>query len=457
MYRKARIGGSYLTSRGVQKGDIVVVKASQSISYVTLYLGILASGAVAASMEHTISDEAMSRIADQLSAKWIVSSAPISSWHGETIQLDAFLKEQNRDANTAQAEIEFPMGSDSADIMFTTGTTGKSKGVEITHRALVATALNYIVGLECKPDTNLIIAGPLNHTNAIRRLATMLVNGSTAHILNGLMNLKRFFDAVEQDEGLIACCLPPSAIRTIFQATDDKIGEFKDRIDYIESASAPLPETDKVRLCRLLPNSRLYNCYGASECAAVCLYDYNRFRGKEKCVGKALPLSTIIITDQNHNPMRATANLPGIIACASETNMKGYINEPELTKEVMENGIVYTSDLGYIGDDGFVYVVGRLGDVINVGGYKVAPTEVEDAALGFPGVEDCVCVAVHHPISGKAPKLLAVCKAGTTLDSRALHKYLAERLESYKVPVSYEQIDAVKRTYNGKIDRKAYR
>ena len=342
--------------------------------------------------------------------------------------------------------------------MFTTGTTGSSKGVELSHKALVATAENLIYGCGYKKDTVIIVPGPLNHANAIRKLFTTFVNGSTIYLLNGMTNVKAFFTALDNLSArgsLVACCLPPAAIRTIFQLTGDRIGSYK--IDFIESATSPLPEADKERLCELLPQTRLYNNYGSSEAASVCMYNYNEYRNKSDCVGKAMPNSKIIIVDDEHNEIKSSRDNIGLIACVGDVNMKGYVNEPALTKEVLVNGIVYTSDLGYIDEEDFIYVVSRKGDVINVGGLKVAPTEVESVVLGFEGILDCICISVPDNITTNALKLLAVLDKNVELDIKQLNAYLAKHLEPHKVPRFYEQVDKIERTYNGKLNRKFYR
>jgi len=154
--------------------------------------------------------------------------------------------------------------------------------------------------------------------------------------------------------------------------------------------------------------------------------------------------SEIIITDK------------GLIACKGKTLMTGYVGDPELTATVLRDGIVYTSDLGLIDAEGMLHLRGREDDVINVGGFKVAPTEVEDAALSFPDVKDCVCIAVDHLITGKALKLLVVMKEGKELDKRGLACHLKSRLETYKIPLLYSQTDRIERTFNGKINRKYY-
>lgn len=122
------------------------------------------------------------------------------------------------------ADLPLPAPEDPADILFTTGTTGASKGVEISHGALVATAENLIYGCGYREDTVIVVPGPMNHANPIRKLMATVVNGSTIHILNGMLDLKAFYAALDGAPGRLACCLPPSAIRTLFALTGDRLG-----------------------------------------------------------------------------------------------------------------------------------------------------------------------------------------------------------------------------------------
>ena len=456
LWKYAQGYAQYLLSNGMKKGDIVLLKASQTADYVVQYLGIHVGGGVVTSLEKNISDNGVVEIAKKIAANVIISDNTLMAELVSAIIIPqgnvlAFAMEHAKDGN----ELPTPSLEDSADILFTTGTTGTSKGVELSHKALVATAENLICGCEYKKDTTIIVPGPLNHANAIRKVFTTLVNGSTIYILNGMMNMKAFFDAIESVKGHIACCLPPASIRVIFMTTGDKLGTYP--IDFIESATAPLPETDKKKLCELLPNTRLYNNYGSSEAASVCMYDYNHYRDKDNCVGKPMPNSKIIIVGDNHEEIASSKDNLGLIACVGDVNMKGYVNEPVLTSEVLEDGIVYTSDLGYIDEEGFVYVIGRKGDVINVGGLKVAPNEVESAALGYPGVADCICISVEDRITTNALKLLVVMQEGYDLQPKAISEFLAKTLEAYKIPRLYEKVDKVERTYNGKLNRKYYR
>lgn len=454
LFSLANSYGNFLADRGLKKGGVVVTRAAQTLEYVVLYLGVHLAGGVISSLEKTVPDQVMLQVADTVNAQMIISE-DLSAFEGEErllVRRDVLADAERFSGSPLRP---FPRLEDSADILFTTGTTGKSKGVELSHKALVATAENLIFGCGYRPDTLIIVPGPLNHANPIRKLFTTLVNGSGIVILDGMIDIRAFFRALDYP-GRIACCLPPSAVRMIFTLTKDKIGEYAEKIDFIESATAPLPETDREHLSRLLPHTRLLNNYGSSEAASVCMYDYNKYPGLVGCVGKAMPNSRIVVVNDEKEIIQSSKDNMGLLACIGDVNMKGYVNEPELTREVLEDGVVYTSDVGYIDGDGFVYISGRKGDVINVGGLKVAPTEVEAAALAMDGIEDCICVPVDNPITGKALKLIVVLREDMPFDVKAIRSFLSTRLEAFKVPVAYEEADHVARTYNGKLDRKAY-
>ena len=104
-----------------------------------------------------------------------------------------------------------------------------------------------------------------------------------------------------------------------------------------------------------------------------------------------------------------------------------------------------------------MFITGRNDDVINVGGLKVAPTEVESAAMGLDCIADCICIGVPDEVSGQALKLLIVPATGVKIDKTYISTYLSEKLENYKIPHQYEEVDHIERTYNGKLNRKYYK
>jgi len=217
-----------------------------------------------------------------------------------------------------------------------------------------------------------------------------------------------------------------------------------DRIDFIETGASPMPQVDMDELCQILPNTRLYNTYASTETGIICTHNYNSDYCVAGCLGKPMKHSAVFITPE------------GYVACRGETLMEGYVGDEALTASVLHDGTIITSDQGKIDGQGRLHLTGRSGDIINIGGYKVNPVEVEDAALTFPEVADCICTASPHPVLGTALKLYIVPKEGSILTIKTLSAYLTQKLEHYKVPQFYSITDHIERTFNGKLNRIFY-
>ena len=399
--------------------EVVCFRSSQDIDFLVTYMAIHLAGGVAAPLEHGMPDTLFERISSAVAHSFTLhSSLPI------------------------------------ADILYTTGTTGQSKGVMISHRALIADAENLIAGQGFSHDLVFIINGPLNHIGSLSKIWPCIILGATILIIEGMKDLNAFFRALDTPPS--SFLLPPSSklkfatffvpatIRMILQFAPDRLASYAHKLDFIESGAAPLPQTDMKRLCELLPHTRLYNTYASTETGIIATYNYNDGRCMANCLGRPMPHSKILIT------------LDGLIACQGDTLMSGYVGDPELTATVLRDDTVFTSDVGILDEEGMLHLSGRASDVINVGGFKVSPIEVEEAAMASPMVSDCICISASHPVTGRALKLLVVTPPGQKLDKRTLARYLADRLEPYKVPMLYEQVDTIARTYNGKLDRKFY-
>ena len=341
------------------------------------------------------------------------------------------------------SDISTPEGT--ADILYTTGTTGQSKGAMISHRTIVADAENLIDGQGFTHELAFVVNGPMNHIGSLSKVYPVIMVGATLIMVDGLKDMNRFFAAFDYPAKKMATFLVPASIRMLIQFGSEKLARLADKMDFIETGAAAITLADMKRLCELLPKTRLYNTYASTETGIIATHDYNHGECLAGCLGKPMRHSRIIITEE------------GLIACQGDTLMTGYAGDPERTAAILRDTTVYTSDMGIIDAKGRLHLKGRKDDVINVGGFKVAPTEVEDAAMSYAKLNDCICIATDHPITGKALKLLVETKGGAKLNKRELAQHLKERLELYKVPMFYEQVESVARTFNGKPDRKRYR
>ena len=384
--------------------EVVCFRSSQDIDFLVTYMAVHLAGGVSAPLEHGMPDALFEEVCGRL-----------------------------REA-----------ADGIADILYTTGTTGQSKGVMVSHRALIADAENLIAGQGFSHDLVFVVNGPLNHIGSLSKIWPCIILGATILIIEGMKDLNAFFRALDYPAQKMATFFVPATIRMILQFAPDKLASYADKLDFIESGAAPLPQADMLRLCELLPTTRLYNTYASTETGIIATYNYNDGRCMANCLGCPMPHSRVLITPE------------GLIACQGDTLMSGYVGDPELTATVLRDDTIFTSDIGTLDEEGMLHLSGRASDVINVGGFKVSPIEVEEVAMSNPLVSDCICISAPHPVTGRALKLLVVTSSGQTLDKRSLARYLADRLEPYKVPMLYEQVDTIARTYNGKLDRKHY-
>lgn len=386
----------------------LIMRSCQSAEFLIEYFAAHLAGKVAVPLEKDITDTAVEEIRCML--------------------------------NRAEADIP----DNVADILFTTGTTGRAKGVMISHETIIADAENLIAAQQYSPDITFVISGPLNHIGSLSKVYPMVYLGGTVSITDGMKDMNALFAAMENAEGKVATFLVPASIRMLMQFGEDRLRGLAGKIDFIETGAAPMAQADMLRLCSLLPNSRLYNTYASTETGIIATYDYNAGECIAGCLGVPMRHSQIVVS------------LDGHISCSGKTLMTGYVDDRKLTEAVLYENTVHTADMGFLDDKGRLHLVGREGDVINVGGYKVSPAEVEDAAMASPAVKDCVCLGVSHPVLGTVLKLLVVLNKGCVLNKREIALSIRERLEAYKVPMLYETVEKVNRTYNGKIDRKSY-
>lgn len=437
----------HLKELGIGKGDYVVVRNTQNVVQLVTGLAITLVGGIFVPIEKSVADQRILEIINTVGAKLYIA-AKVTEVPCQFERVTQVMKcvDENADFTT----FAFPERDDIAEILFTTGTTGKSKGIELKHRNVVAVAENVIDGVEMKKNNVEMIPVPLSHSHGLRRYYSNMLNGSAVVIIGNVVLTQVLFDSMEK-YGVTAIDLVPAALSAIFNVSEDQLGDYKDQIDYVQLGSAPIPDVDKERLRRLLPNSRLYNFYGTTESGCSCILDFNKYADKKGCIGHPTCNAKFVFIGENGEPIEATKENPGLLACAGEMNMVGYYKDRELSDSIMKNGYIQTEDLSYMDENGMIYLLGRQGDVIVSGGNKIAPSEIEDVAGRFEGVLECACVPMDSPILGKEPKLFVAMKEGAEFDQDAIYQFLKERLESYKVPKTIVQIEKLPRSYNGKI------
>lgn len=440
---------------GVGFEKCVVAECNQSVNYMICDLAVQLLGGIFVPLEKNAAPARAAEIITDTEAVVYISKKPLDAQLPDGIS-PAFFNMDDCDGYPWENEIPeltFPKSDDVCEILFSTGTTGKSKGIVLTHGNDIAIAENVIYGVQMKKDNVEMIPMPTSHSHGLRRTYSNLVNGSSVVFVDGVTLLKKVFNMIEEYH-VTSMDLSPSMLSIIFKLSKDRLGDFADQMDYIQLGSAPLPEEDKVHLSRILPNTRLYNFYGSTEAGCSCLLDFNSMSGKPGCIGKPAVNAHFIVVDENRNEIESSIDNLGFLASSGAINMKEYFKAPELTESAMADGFVYTKDLGYIDEEGLVYMLGRKDDVINYGGIKISPEEIESIVVKNPVIKDCACIPVKDALTGQAPKLLISLEDEAAYDAKEFKAFLASGLDATKQPKYIEIIDEIPRTFNGKIKRK---
>ncbi len=461
-WEEIRKCSAYLIQNGLKAGQIVLIKASQTPDYLICYYAIQLAGGIACSLEKNTPSSSVLEILKKMDGSMIISGkkADIKTDLVKTFLASSIRKEAAL-IDISGIDFKFPELDRTQIILFTTGTTGASKGVEISFGAMQASEekIRSFLHMDTYAENGLFVTPtPLNHAKGIWEVGGMLRSGGSVYLLKNMSNLKEYFNALDYPCDKLLLSLVPANLRMLLMMAPDELSRRSDKIGGIKLGTAPLLEYDKNYVMGLLPKTELHNPYGSSEAGILCSYMFNENPGLAFCIGKPLQGTEVLIVDDDRKPIPSSSiTKMGRLAFKSNSAMKGYYNEPELTKTILENGIIYTNDYGYIDKNGFVYIKGRMDDVINIGGLKVSPDEVEAEVIAFPGILDCICTSIKDPITGNALKLLVVLKEKGTLDPAAIKKFLTKKLEQYKIPKFYFEVDEIERTSNGKLNRKFYR
>lgn len=447
-----RRAARYLKEKGIRPGDRVVVEADHLLPYVYLWYGIQLLGACFVPVEKNTPSARVAEIARELDASVMVTLTAREDLPGSWA-LDAITPEIQATPDDFQAVDPDP--NSLAEILFTTGTTGKSKGVMVSYANQINIALAGIETTNIQPDNNWLIPTPMNHAAGLRKVHIAMAVGSTSTLLEGFRNFKLYFKTI-RDHKVTSLYLPPSAIHLLLALCSKDLESLAGQLRFIYSSSTAYPETDKEKMRKLLPNVYMYNCFGCSEVGVACTDEFCVSGGSQYTGSVGFPnsLSQIVIVDEDGNEIaNPSAQNPGLCAIRSKSVMQGYWNEPEQTAKAIKNGMLVMSDLCYFAPNGELILVGRSNDTINLGGLKVAPLEVEEVVLRAECVDECLLIPVVKG-GNTALKLLVVLKEGKELDEAEIRNLISKNLEPYKLPKHIVAIDEIIKTFNGKIDRK---
>ena len=444
-----------LQRNGLQKGDRVVVRVGKIIETSIAQFGINIAGGVYCPVEKQIKELKILEMMDYFDSNFVISTEHLD-FNGVWYNLSGLSDYSKESYN--KIKMELPNENDLCTIIFTTGTTGKAKGVMLNYKALAVFSDIRMNVLGITEKDTMLWTTPLDRVGGMRASFIAFITGATAVYCDGIIFLNDFYKAIEK-YNVTALYLNSFTAVIILKNAPEKLTKYSEQIRVTSFGGGFMPEKYKNLAMQYLPKTRLVIFYGSAEVSTISSFEYNNNIGKVNCVGKPHPGTKVyFLNDSLTNIINTSKDAFGIVACESLCSMQGYWKDDELTEHTIKNGRILMTDVGYSDNDGYIYLIGRRDDVIVSGGYKIAPYEIEDIALQIPFISECICISSPNDTLGAIPKLFVMMHSGSEFSSKDIYDYLSERLETYKLPRIIREIESFPRIGSSqKIDRKALR
>lgn len=416
----------------VHPGDVVICRASQTVTYVIWYCAVLYCGGIFAPLENDCPQERFWDIASSVHPTVVVGF----DTDGNAAPMEIEEAMAHVDSTPDRCACSFPLRAESdAQLLFTSGSTGRIKGALSANRMLTqAEGLGAYLQYDTK--TSLYLFAPVNHVAFFLMAASALCHGAHVVLSQGLTNMPDLMRELEQ--GVNTLHATPSVMRFLLRRCGELLEQYSAQIKCVTLAGEKCPADTQYRLKEMLPTASLYVFYGSTETGHVANYRFSHEPIEENCVGypsAGVELRLLSERDQTR------------IGCKTPFGMKRYMDGEEVPE------ILMTDDRGHI-KDGKLYVEGRISDMIISGGHKIDPHEVERIAKAYPAIEECVCVPAKDALMGSTLKLIVQFRGAQDCDG--LTEYLYSRLEAYKVPRMICPEQSIWKNANGKVDRKHY-
>ncbi|MEK6665862.1 MAG: long-chain fatty acid--CoA ligase, partial [candidate division NC10 bacterium] len=337
-----------------------------------------------------------------------------------------------------------------AAILYTSATTGRPKGVMLTHSNVVSNTYATSHHLRMTPEDRGLCALPLFHCFGQNFIMNALVNSGGTLVLQERFVPEEFLGAIGRERITLLYAVPTMYI--LILAGDTSAYDFRS-LRLCFSAAAMLP-ADVERRWHERYGHWIHQGYGLTECSPFASYNHDTLF-RPGSVGTPIENVEMKVVDE-HGRELPDGEL-GEVLIKGPNVMKGYFRNPEATGQTVRDGWLHSGDIGYRDKDGYYYIADRVKDMINVSGFKVFPREVEEILFRHPAVKEAAVLGMPDPVKGEAVKAFVVLREGQSVDGDTLKTLCREKIASYKVPEAVEFIPALPKSPTGKILKKDLR
>ena len=448
-----------LIARGVRPGDHVGILAGNTVPHVIALYAVAKAGAISAvfDVKWVARETAISitlfncrlLIMDRRHADQVGSDASASLKHGvmwcdSRDPLRCEFEQAYRTRPDTNPEVAV---SDDAVFMFmlTSGTTGRPKGCIKTHKSYLHSCIINVHGKRMGAGLSELLVVPIYYNSGRNSLITQLSFGGTVH-------LRERFDPTDtletiQNERIACLALAPQQCEDLLG--HPKLDSYdKSSLRVLRKAGLPFQKRSVQAIIeRITPH--VFQGYGGTEFSEASILLPEEQLSKIGSAGLPLWGTEIGVVDPDRKPL--PPGTQGIICVRSPSVCEGYYNDPAATAAAFRDGWYYSGDLGFLDDDGYLYISGREKNLIKTGGINVAPAEIEDILLSFAEVADAAVIGVPDDKWGTAIKAVIELRPGAVLSEQELLRRCGESLSRYKLPKAIQFVDRLSRNALGKL------
>jgi amino acid adenylation domain-containing protein len=468
-----------LINEGIKRGDRVAVYLENSVEAVLSIFSILKAGAVFIMINPTTKVEKLTYILNNSKAKalithtkgleiikksldhtpyldtFIIMGYDTSLFENSTkrfISLDEILAQPNQ---FKQPPHKRCIDIDLAALIYTSGSTGKPKGVMMTHLNIVSAATSITTYLENTHEDIILNVLPLSFDYGLYQILMGFKIGGTVVLERSFTYPYVILEKMVKEKVTGFPIVP--TISAILLQMDLRKYDLSS-LRYITNTGATLPVHHISKLRELLPHVKIYSMYGLTECKRVSYLPPDQIDIRPTSVGKGMPNVEVYIVDEKGNKVKP--GIVGELVVRGSNVMRGYWELPRETKKVLKPGplpgekVLYTGDLFWMDEEGYLYFVSRKDDIIKTRGEKVSPKEIENVLYSMEGIAEAAVIGVPDELLGEAVKAVVVPKKGVALTEKDVLQHCKHHLEDFMVPKYIEIRSFLPKTETGKISKK---